>query len=245
MNFFVKKENINFDNLNINDIIYNDTDDWKIDVDMRLLENNIFFSSERYQDVSLFPVYDVINSKGLILLVSNDISNSEYRLIKNNELYDIITSINQKLKCFSYAILAKPLENGSYLLLNYYNEKFNFFKSKYHYVILEKNNRVISMDDKLDKDFAHFLMNHKVTQKDGVLYYYGSPWYVHYYLSNTDNEYFKLFEKNIKCDDLQIIKTSSRFNRFNDVRFYVKFDTERQALDFLDGFYARKLINCI
>lgn len=243
MNFFVKKESINSNNFNT--IIYNDTDDWKIDVDMQQLKNNIFFDRERYLNVSLFPVFDVINSKSLILLVTNDVFDSAYKLIENDDLYDIITSLNQKLRCFSYAILAKPLENGSYLLLNYYNEKFNFLKRKYHYVILEKNNRVISIDDKLDKDFAYFLMNHKVTQKDSVLLYYGSPWYVHYYLSNTDNEYFKLFEKNIQCDDLQIIRTSSKFNRFNDVRFYVKFDTEQQALDFIDGFYARKLINCI
>lgn len=245
MNFFVKKSIystlINEQKFAIEDIIFNNSDIWKMTCSSYKQHNAILIDTtlqEEYIDCSIFPVYDVINLKVLNLIVSD----TDTVLFQNNDLYDFITSINQKCHYCNFSYIARP-ENDGYLI--YIDKTFEPFKYKFQYFFINKSTTNVIIQDMPDEILAYHEIRQKVTEEQGILYYLGSPWYVHEYLTRTDDAYFHENQSTIKCCDFKLRTTNNIFKLRNDVRFNVQFNSSEAANNFLNGFYARKFIDTL
>ena len=247
MNFFIKIDTLDTiikgQDFNTDDIIFNNSDIWKIINTSCKKENDTLtdqITSARYIECSIFPVYDVLNSKSLNLIITDD---HKY-IIQNDSLYDIITSVNQKCHFITdYVYFARPEKDGYLIYIDRFFEPFSY-KFRYFYVDNAQNYEQRILDNP-DEIISYYMLREKVVEKNGTLYYLGSPWYVHQYLSDQDNEYFKQYQKAIKCHDLRLKTSTTNFVKKMDVRFAVTFDSSAEAKQFLEGFYARKFIGTI
>lgn len=245
MDFFIKEDTyidiLNSKGFFYEDIIFNDSDTWKLYIDNYNLSDNILedtYNHERYIVCSIFPLYDVINLQGLNLIITNN----QRQVIKNDYIYDFITTLNQK-RTYLYNYVY-PCINEHDMYLIYLGRTIKCLDYQYSYIRVTKNGSTYYQTaDKHNTLMDEYFKQQKLIEKDGTLYYLGTPWYVHEYLSATDNEYFTTHQQYIKCNDFRLRTSKQAFIIKPNVRFNVVFPSSIEAQKFLDGFYARKFIN--
>lgn len=251
MDFYIEKNTYNdlvndkSPNLSNDNIIFNNGDDWKLYYSNIITDNGFTYQNKSYILVSMYYVYDVNTNLPLVLIISPN----ESKIVPNEYLSKLLSILNQKCDYMPYAYFARS-EYGQYLI-NIQNRLFT-------YQLTITNNKAKVTSKKADyKDIFALFHNHqknmdseilklsaklKLTQKNGTLFYLDSPYYVHQYLTLHDNDFFKKYTDNIKCEDFYIYTTKNFFRKQNDVCFPVRFKTEQEAQYFINAFYARKLI---
>ena len=201
---------------------------WRMFENYQMNNEYYRFNTKDYVSASLFPGYDIIKNKPLIIIAVT----SKIYIIDWYELYLLLTQLNQKQEYMPYVYFTKMHDK---IIDIQVKRRINY----YHYISINK------LGDKINETnypFEFKVPNYSITVNNNTIHYLDSPYYVHQYLSTVDNEFFKRFEKNIMVKDFQAYSLTDKLSIDPRVCFPVIFDTNEQANKFSDAFHARKLL---